>query len=136
MYFYFLVIKYKKAFTTSAFSIDLTNRTENLLKFLWFLFLVCSQVAAGNQVQIKTGLKEDIHREEDRVASLEETKVDAMREKEYKLGDLNLGDVPFPPQVRLHLRTKGCQAIVGVHDCVDGRVEQCKSSRVYMSRVG
>ena len=60
-------------------------------------------------------MKENVNREEDRVARLIQAKVDAMRKEENKLKYLNLGYITLPPEIGLHVRPKGGQTIVGVH---------------------
>ena len=47
-----------------------------------------------------------------------------MTDDDGELDHLHLGQVPLPPQVRLHVRTQGGEGIVRVHDNVDESVEQ------------
>ena len=48
----------------------------------------------------------------------------AVADDNGKLDHLHLGQVPLPPEVRLHVRSKGCEGVVRVHDNVDEGVEQ------------
>ena len=50
-----------------------------------------------------------------RIASLIDEKIHSVEEYEDKLDDLNLRDVPLPPEILLHVRTEGGQTVVGVH---------------------
>ncbi|KAH9403438.1 hypothetical protein TYRP_015328 [Tyrophagus putrescentiae] len=78
--------------------------------------LVRAQVEGGEEVEVEAGLPEDVHAEEPVVAGLEEAEVEAVGEEEHELDNLQLGDVPLPPEVGLHLGAEGGQAVVGVHD--------------------
>ena len=49
---------------------------------------------------------------------------DAVQAKQEKLQQLNLGDVLFPPQVRLNLRSQRREGVVGVHYSVTTGVEK------------
>lgn len=47
------------------------------------------------------------------------------RAKNSNTHHLNNGEVFLPPEVLLHLRSQSCQAVVTVHEDVDGRVDGC-----------
>lgn len=59
-------------------------------------------------------MNELVHGVDDVVATLVEGKVGGVCKHDEKLDDLNLGDVPFPPKVGLHLGADRCQSVVGV----------------------
>ena len=80
--------------------------------------LVRSRVEAGEEVKVEGRLNKDIVGEEDGIADVVQGKVDAVRSKKDELDDLQLGDVPFPPQVLLHVWAKSGQAVVSVHDLI------------------
>lgn len=42
---------------------------------------------------------------------------------------LQCGEVAFPPQIFLHVRTQSCQAVVRIHDDVYEGVEQADEER-------
>ncbi|KAH9392275.1 hypothetical protein TYRP_005348 [Tyrophagus putrescentiae] len=70
------------------------------------------------------------------IARLEEGKGDAVEEEYGKLKQLQLGDVPLPPKVGRHLRAQRGQSVVGVHDHVNGRVDDHKRNENVRRTVG
>ena len=47
-----------------------------------------------------------------------------MDEEDDELDHLQLGEVPLPPQIRLHPRAKCCQEVVEVHGNMHGTVQE------------
>ena len=47
-----------------------------------------------------------------------------MDEEDDELDHLQLGEVPLPPQVRLHPRAECCQEVVEVHGHMHGTVQE------------
>lgn len=64
-----------------------------------------------------------LHPAGERTASVEG--VAGVADGHVELDHLNNGEVFLPPEVLLHLRSQCCQAIVTVHEDVDGRVDGC-----------
>ena len=79
---------------------------------------VCLQVEAGEEVEVERRLNEEVVSEKDVIADVVQGKVDAVQAEEDELDNLQLSNVPFPPQVLLHVGAKGSQAVVGVHDLI------------------
>lgn len=62
--------------------------------------------------------------------TLGEEVVARVQEEQDKLDQLQGGQVFLPPQVLLHVRANGSQAVVRVHDDVDKRVDEADEERL------
>ena len=60
---------------------------------------------------------------------MEELNGQSVEADEGKLQQLNLGDVPLPPQVRLDGGAKGGEGVVEVHDAMRKAVEHRKEAQ-------
>ena len=82
------------------------------------LLFVRFEVETNEEHQVERRLAKEAGQVEPVVAGLEGDKGEADDDEDGELDDLNLGDVPLPPEVRLHVGPKGGQAVVAVHDLV------------------
>ena len=114
--------KYKLCLTTFHILVKFFAVTVVVIQNSSFLcsrsHFVRFQVKTAKKIKVQKGLEKDVVGEKDVISVTVQGKVHAVQTEEDKLDDLNLGDVPLPPEVRLHVRTKSGQAVVSVHDLI------------------